>query len=122
VLNAVFHRVSNIGPLVKGCSITGGTDGLLPCSHMTILTEWLDFSGGGFCAWIEILPGGIPIRFWLRQVSCVGPVAVVVVLCASVSEGKKMTCINYRPLQSWAQQIPGTENYFVVLLLSRIAT
>ena len=28
-----------------------------------------------------------------------------------------MTYINYRPLQSRAQQIPGTENYFVVFCI-----
>jgi hypothetical protein len=56
---------------------------------MTILTEWLDFSGGGFCAWNGILPGGgFPVRFLLWQVLCVGPAAVAVVLCASASEVK----------------------------------
>jgi hypothetical protein len=65
---------------------------------MTILTEWLDFSGGGFCSWIvemcERLCGGTS-GFLLWQVLCVGPAVVAVVLCASESEG------NWRSGESW---------------------
>jgi hypothetical protein len=71
VLNAVSHRMQNIGPLVEGCSITGGIDGFVAVFHMAILIGWLDFSGGGFFARTGILPGGGCSRF-LKIVLCSG--------------------------------------------------
>jgi hypothetical protein len=53
VLIAVSRRVPNIGPLVEGCSITGGIDGFVAVLHTAILTGWLDFSGGGFLPVLE---------------------------------------------------------------------
>jgi hypothetical protein len=70
---------------------------------MTKLTEWLDFGGGGFCAWnialclrnyvlFDFLNACAAVwrhlRFLLWQVLCMGPAAAAVVLCTRASEGK----------------------------------
>jgi hypothetical protein len=74
VLNAVFRRVPNIGPLVEGC-ITGGIYGFVAVLNTAILTGWLDFSGGGFSPVLEYCPGrgggGVASRF-LKIALCSG--------------------------------------------------
>jgi hypothetical protein len=50
-----------MGPMVEGCSISGGIDGFVAVLRTAILTGWLDSSGGGFSPVLEYCWGGFQI-------------------------------------------------------------